>query len=383
MAEQPRTYERFPLIRRIEHVVMLTSFTTLGVTGLPQKFPLSAVSQFIVSVLGGIENTRNIHHVAAVVMMIGTVYHLVMMGYGLYVRRVRMSMLPSLQDAKDAFQALMYNIGLAKSRPQMGRYTFEEKAEYWAFVWGTIVMAISGFMMWNPIATTRFLPGEFIPAAKAAHGGEAVLAVLAIILWHFYGVHLKFFNKSMWTGKLTEEEMLHEHPLELADIKAGIAHPHVDEAVLKKRRMIYYPIAAVLSLGMLFGIYQFVTLETTAIETIPFVDTGGPVYSPQTPTPAPTSEPAPAAADASFASVNALLGQKCGSCHGTTAMADLNLTTYADMLKGGKSGPAIVPGDAQASKLVAVQSAGGHPSQLTPEELDMIINWINSGAPEE
>ncbi|MBK7452547.1 MAG: hypothetical protein IPJ46_02175 [Anaerolineales bacterium] len=80
-------------------------------------------------------------------------------------------------------------------------------------------------LMWNPITSAKFLPGEIIPAAKATHGGEAVLAVLAIILWHFYGVHIKFFNKAMWTGKMTEEQMQHEHPLELAAIKAG-SRPH-------------------------------------------------------------------------------------------------------------------------------------------------------------
>ena len=86
--------------------------------------------------------------------------------------------------------------------PQEARYTFGEKVEYWSVVWGTVIMAVTGFMMWNPISTLRFLPGEAIPAAKAAHGGEAVLAVLAIIIWHFYHVHIKTFNKSMFTGKL-------------------------------------------------------------------------------------------------------------------------------------------------------------------------------------
>jgi cytochrome b subunit of formate dehydrogenase len=211
----PRTYQRFPLARRIEHLVMLLSFTTLGLTGLPQKFSSSPVSIAFVNILGGIENLRTIHHFAAIVMMLGTAWHILVFGYMGYVRRTRLSMLPSLQDVKDAWQALMYNIGLAKSFPQMGRYTFEEKMEYWAFAWGAIIMGATGFMMWNPITTTRLLPGEVIPAAKAAHGGEALLAVLAIIIWHMYGVHIKRFNKSMWTGKMTEEEMLHEHHLNL------------------------------------------------------------------------------------------------------------------------------------------------------------------------
>jgi hypothetical protein len=86
-------------------------------------------------------------------------------------------------------------------------------------------MAITGFILWNPIASANLLPGEFIPAAKEVHGGEALLAVLAIIVWHMYHVHIRHFNKSMFTGRMTEEEMLEDHPLELADIKAGRVDP--------------------------------------------------------------------------------------------------------------------------------------------------------------
>ncbi|NCP86563.1 MAG: cytochrome B [Anaerolineae bacterium CG_4_9_14_3_um_filter_57_17] len=287
MSKTSSTFERFPLIRRIEHVLMLTSFSTLGLTGLPQKYPDSGISQAIVNLLGNVDNLRQVHHVAATFLMLGTIYHLMMFGYKFYVERARLTMLPSLQDAKDALQAFLYNLGFAKARPQMGRYGFEEKAEYWAFVWGTVVMAITGYMMWNPIATTMYLPGEFIPAAKAAHGAEAVLAVLAILLWHFYGVHLKTLNKAMWTGHLTEEEMLHEHPLELADIKAGIDKPVINAVTLAKRQRIYWPIAIVISAAMLYGVYNFVTSENTAITTVPIQDVGGPIYSPQTPTPQP------------------------------------------------------------------------------------------------
>src|SRR5689334_20103024 len=205
-------YQRFSLPQRIQHAVMATCFITLSTTGLVQKFPLNGISQFIVGSLGGIENMRAIHHVAAIVFMLGVFYHLLSLGYDFYVKRTRMSMLPALQDVKDGLQAFLYNIGFAKHRPQMGRFTFEEKAEYWAFAFGTVVMITTGFFMWNPIATTQFLPGQIIPAGKAAHGAEAILAVLAILVWHFYGVFVKFVNRSMFTGKLSEEEMLEEHP---------------------------------------------------------------------------------------------------------------------------------------------------------------------------
>lgn len=391
MSTVTRYYERFSIYERIEHIIMLVSFTTLAVTGLPQKYPEAGVSQFIVGVLGGIDFMRSIHHFAATILMLGTVYHIVAVGYKVFVKRAQMSMLPGLQDAKDALQAFIYNIGIGKTRPQMGRFTFEEKAEYWALVWGTAVMAITGFMMWNPIATAKFLPGEAIPAAKAAHGAEAVLAVLAIIVWHFYGVHLKHFNKAMWTGKLNEEEMLHEHPLELADIKAGAHAKETNPVVLKKRRTVYYPVAGVVAVVLLGGIYAFVTMETTSIKTIvPPPSSNLPVYLPQTPTPMPTAVPTetpqPGAAPAALtwdASVGPLFQQKCAACHGAAAIAGLNLSTYADAIKGAASGPVIVPNDSANSKLVQVQSAGGHPGQLSPDELTQIKAWIDAGAPEK
>jgi cytochrome b subunit of formate dehydrogenase len=279
-----QTYLRFPLARRIEHWVMMLSFVTLGLTGIPQKFSTSGISIAVIGALGGIEVLRTIHHTAAIVMMLGSVWHMLVMGYSVFVLRDKMTMLPSLQDAKDGLQALLYNLGFAKTYPQMGRYTFEEKMEYWAFVWGAAVMTITGFFMWNPITATRFLPGEFVPAAKAAHGGEAVLAVLAIIIWHMYGVHIKRFNKAMFNGHQSEEEMLHEHPLELADIKAGIADRRPDAATLRKRQMIYYPVAAILTIAMLGGIYGFINNEKTAITTItPLTETQ--IFVPQTPQP--------------------------------------------------------------------------------------------------
>jgi formate dehydrogenase subunit gamma len=407
-----RTYERFPLARRIEHWVMMLSFTTLAITGLPQRFSSSPISIAFVGILGGIEALRTIHHIAAIVMMLGTAWHLLVFGYLSYVRRTRLTMLPTLQDVKDGWQALMYNIGRAKTPPQMGRYTFEEKMEYWAFVWGAMIMGATGFMMWNPIATARFLPGEVIPAAKAAHGGEALLAVLAIIIWHMYGVHIKRFNKAMFTGKMTEEEMLHEHPLELADVKAGMAERPVDDATLRKRQRAYLPIAGVLALFMLLGVYGFVSAEQTALTTIERQAPTVVVFVPWTSTPAPTQTPTVPATETSLPTaspttgpegtpdstpstpsvssdltwdnaIGPMLQAKCSTCHGATALGGLNLSTYADAMAGGTSGPVITPGDGANSLLVTKQQAGGHPGQLTPEEIAQVIEWIDAGALEK
>jgi cytochrome b subunit of formate dehydrogenase len=268
MSEKSNSFLRFPVSRRIEHVLLLTTFILLAATGLPQKYPLSPVSVFIAQTLGGIENLYKIHHAATVIVMFAVTYHLLTIGYHVFVLRSKWSMMLYPQDMKDGLQALLYNLGFAKSPPKMGRYTFEEKFEYWAFVWGYTVMAVTGFMMWNPITTTRYLPGEFIPAARAAHGGEAVLAALAILVWHMYHVRIKRTNNSMFTGKLDMEVMEEEHPLELEEAKAGNSHTP-DAATLRKRLMVFYPLAAVFIIIMLFGAYQYVTIETTAVDVVP------------------------------------------------------------------------------------------------------------------
>lgn len=386
MNETQKTYVRFELGRRIEHILLIASFTTLALTGLPQKFSTAGVSDFIIRVFGGITNIRVVHHAAAVVFMLEAVYHLVVIGYKLYVLQFKPSMLPGTKDVQDAIQAFAYNLGLTKRQPRMGRYTFQEKLEYWALVWGLVVMAFTGFMLWNPIATTSVLPGVVIPAAKTAHGWEAVLAVLALLIWHTYNVHIKHFNKSIWTGKLTREEMEEEYPLELEEIEKADQINQRENALIEKRRKIYFPLAAVISFAFLFGIYKFVTFEVTAITTVPPAESA-PVIQVQTPTPLPTEEPTPTSAVPAAGAnltwtgvIGPLFQQKCGACHGQAG--GLNLSDYAAALEGGTKGPVIIPGNVDGSPLVALQAAGGHPGQLSAEELDLVKNWILAGAPQ-
>lgn len=272
MSQHAPSYHRFTRVQRIEHFLLLTSFTVLSITGLPQLYALTGVGRWAVEVMGGIELIRIVHRVAAVVLMLETIYHGGVVTYRVFVERVRLTMLPGWKDVTDGLQSLAYNFGLAKERPEMGRYNFGEKVEYWAVIWGTVVMVITGFMLWNPIATTNFLPGQIIPAAKAAHGGEALLAILSILTWHFYNVHFKVFNRSMFTGRISHHEMEEEHALELEEIQAGITDRPVSPEVLKRRRRIFYPIATVISAVLLTGLYFFVTYEETAITTVPRQD---------------------------------------------------------------------------------------------------------------
>jgi cytochrome b subunit of formate dehydrogenase len=383
------TYSRFDISQRVEHIVFLVSFTILGFTGLIQKFAAYPLCDYFIYILGGIERVRTIHHYSAIIMMIVSGYHVLVLGYKVYVLRVKWTMMPVIEDLQHLITDVLYYLGLRKHRAFYGRYNYAEKMEYLAVVWGTVIMGLTGFMMWNPLSTTKFLPGSTIPAAKAAHGAEAILAVAAIIIWHFYHVHIKHLNKSMFTGKLSRTEMIHEHPAELDQIEKGNAYRRPPAKVLKRRQQVFFPAAVIFSLAFGFGIYKFANFETTAITTIPQGETAQ-VYVPVTPTPRPSPTPPPTLAPGD--EVNAmtwdgyfsgLFRNRCSSCHGMTSVGGLSLATYQDALNGGNSGPAIIPGDPDNSVLVLKQSAGNHPGQLTIDELDQVIAWINAGAPEK
>jgi cytochrome b subunit of formate dehydrogenase/mono/diheme cytochrome c family protein len=383
--EKSKRFLRFELTQRIEHLVMLVSFTILAITGLPQKFPEVGISVWFFRLVGGIELARVVHRSSAVILMLVSIFHIIAVLYRVFVKRVRLTMLPLWEDAKHVYEDVMFYLGLRAQKARYDRYNYAEKAEYLAVVWGTIIMAITGFMMWNPIATTRILPGEYIPAAKAAHGGEAILAVLAIILWHFYHVHLKHFNQSMFTGYLNREEMEDEHPAELERIERGVnGEPPPD--VLKRRRRVFIPFASVLSLVLVSGVVAFVTFEDTSITTIPPGESA-PIYVTRAPETTPTLPATPTTvriqAETWSGGFEALFRNRCGTCHGITSVGGISLATYEDALEGGKSGPGIVPGDPDASMIVQVQQAGGHPGQLTDEELEQLIAWIEAGAPKE
>jgi cytochrome b subunit of formate dehydrogenase/mono/diheme cytochrome c family protein len=389
MSETKKSFIRFSIAQRIEHITLVLSFTTLGLTGLPQKYILSPVSQAVINGLGGIENIRVIHRVAATIFLLEAIYHLVVAGYKLFVRREDASMVPTIKDGRDAIESFLYNLGLRKDFPKMPRYNFAEKAEYWAMLWGLLVMALSGFMLWNPILTTNLFPGEFIPAAKVAHGGEAVLAVLAIILWHFWAVHLKMFNKSMFTGKMTRHEMLEEHGAELESIEAGRTTLAPAPEVQRQRMTLFIPAAAVVSLALLGGVYWFVTFEQTSITTIPRAEMAQ-VFVPQTPTPAPpTATPAPtgtpaptsapgevvAAGPAWNGDLDGIFQQKCGACHGK--LGGFSAGSYADAMSK------IEAGSPDTSPVVKVQQAGDHAGKFSADELKRVIEWIQAGAPEQ
>lgn len=259
---------RFRPSVRFEHLILLITFTGLGLTGIPQKYASHAWAEGMISIMGGIETVRIIHRIMATGLMAESIYHIGMIGFKLFVLGEPPYLLPSVKDGKDLVGVMLYNLGFKKEHPEMGRFNFEEKLEYWAVIWGMGIMIITGFMLWNPIATTQLMPGQIIPAAKQAHGQEALLAVIAIVTWHFYNV-LTHNNFSIFTGFIRRKTMEEKHALELAEIDAGESHQPPPKDVIRKRLYVYAPIAFLFAAVLLVGLVWFVSFEQSAITTLP------------------------------------------------------------------------------------------------------------------
>lgn len=397
MSSSGDAIRRFSVSDRAEHWVQMISFVALAITGLVQRYDGAWLSEKLISGMSGIEVVRDIHRVFATVLMLAVVYHFGSAFYRKYVLGRPREMVPGAADARALAGSLKYISGRADQPPAQGRFTWEEKVEYWAFVWGTVIMVVTGFLLWNPIATTNFLPGQWVPTSKVVHGGEATLAVLAIIVWHTYHVHFAHFNKSMFTGKMSRGEMVELHPLELASIEAGdYTLPPVEE---RRRRLTrFIPIYGFMSVVLLAGIYLFVTFEDTNIATIKpaeQVEVFAPVET--LPPGAVTTTSAPAtttttggttdttvAAEPSWDAVVAgFFTPRCTGCHGAGLQSGgLDLSTFDAAVAGGGSGPGIVPGDAAASTIVQEMASGAHPGLLPDQELAVLQAWIDDGAAE-
>jgi formate dehydrogenase subunit gamma len=217
---------RFNLQQRIEHLVTMLTFAVLCLTGLPQKFYQAGWAQGIVGVLGGVDNTRWIHRIAGITLAVSTIVHFsngirIMLG-----KRHYFSMVPTKKDFQDAIQQLRYYLGMTEQHPHYDRFTYKEKFEYWGLVVGNVIMVATGFVLFFPVQAASFIPGQVIPAAKVAHSNEGLMAFFVITIWHIFNAHLNPdvfpFDASIFTGKVSRERYLHEHPLELARLEGGL-----------------------------------------------------------------------------------------------------------------------------------------------------------------
>jgi cytochrome b subunit of formate dehydrogenase len=157
-----------------------------------------------------------LHRIAAIVFMGTVLWHCIFLIATRRGRQVFVDMLPRWADFVHFFQTIAYNLRMHSERPREGRFTYVEKAEYWALVWGTVVMIASGMVLWFDVGIARYVLLQVIDAALVFHFWEAWLATLAIAVWHFYSVlfdpEIYPMNPSWLDGTMPEWMHRHEHP---------------------------------------------------------------------------------------------------------------------------------------------------------------------------
>ncbi len=216
-----RTVVRMTLNQRAQHIILFTSFTVLVVSGFALAWPDSFFSGLFFGDLrlhlgGSSEPLRRlVHRVAAVIIMALGVYHIAYITFTAEGRKMLRDIWLRFSDGSDLIAVLRYYLGRSSQKPTFGRFSYAEKAEYWAGMWGTIVMAVTGVVIWYAVAVATWIPRWWIDIATTIHFYEAILATLAIVVWHFY--HVIFdpdvypMNWAWFDGKMSEEQNREEH----------------------------------------------------------------------------------------------------------------------------------------------------------------------------
>ena len=200
-----------------QHMVLLITFVMLALTGFALRSPTTWWVD-ILSELGLNEERRRLtHRVMAFLMVAASFYHLY---YMLFTKRGRShlkALIPRWSDAKDAAANIGYHVGIRRRHPEFATYDYTQKLEYWALIWGTAIMSISGVVLMYPDVVTQWFPSWIVRVGEAVHYYEAILAVSAVVVWHFFFVILlprEYPMSWIWlTGRQPKEEWLAHHGL--------------------------------------------------------------------------------------------------------------------------------------------------------------------------
>lgn len=218
-----KVHVRLRPIERIQHLLLLSSFTLLAFTGFAIKFPSSFLFTWLVHLEGPYSIRVWLHKVFAVVLIAASLFHV---GYLLFTRhgRARLKAIwPRPSDVREAVQAILHRVGLYKRAPEFGEFNYAEKVEYWALIWGTALMAFTGLYVWLDPYIQQFFPYWLYEVLRTIHFYEAILAVSSIVIWHFYHV---IFDPSLYPmnfawidGKIPEKLIVEERKRYLKELR--------------------------------------------------------------------------------------------------------------------------------------------------------------------
>jgi formate dehydrogenase gamma subunit len=207
---------RLTLNERAQHVLLLVSFIVLVITGFALKYPHSFWAEPIVRWEKDFPLRGWLHRIAGVMLIGASAYHLIYLFTSRDGRRWVKDMLPKVRDVREAVHTVSYNLGHRPNPPRYARFNYIEKAEYWALVWGTAVMAFTGILLWSHDWVLAYLPYPMsvLDVTTAVHFYEAILATFSILIWHFYAViidpEVYPLKWTVVTGRAPEHEVREE-----------------------------------------------------------------------------------------------------------------------------------------------------------------------------
>jgi cytochrome b subunit of formate dehydrogenase len=173
---------------RWQHGMIMVSFPVLVYTGFALVYPGGWWSAPLSSLEARFALRGTLHRAAAVVMVAALVWHLIHLAVSPRLRACFRGLVPAWRDVGVLGGTLAWYLGRRSAPPPSGRFNYAEKAEYWAFLWGSVLMTVTGLPLWFSTFTLATLPAWVPDVATALHFYEAVLATLAIVVWHFYWV---------------------------------------------------------------------------------------------------------------------------------------------------------------------------------------------------
>jgi cytochrome b subunit of formate dehydrogenase len=233
-------YRRFNVFHRWMHFLVFVSFTVLVFTGMPLKYKEAAWARWFMDLFGGVQAAGVYHRIAAIVTVFyWTAEMIVMVIMVLKTRggaRRRIPLMFNGKDFEDIVGMFAWFFGRGP-KPQFDRYTYWEKFDYLSLVAGTVIIGVTGFMMWFPLEVTKVLPGYWLNVALVIHSNEALLAMGVIFIFvHFFSAHLKPeswpMDKVIFTGTQPVEHYRTERPLEYA---RRVSEGTLDDVLVEKR----------------------------------------------------------------------------------------------------------------------------------------------------
>ncbi len=206
---------RMNLNELLQHTALMVTFTVLAITGFAFHYSGSWWAKIMFGWPGGYIARRTIHEIAAILFILTAIWHLIYL-FSKRGKHFFRDIFPRPNDFRGFFQTMAYDLGLRKKPPRFGRFSYIEKAEYWALVWGTIVMSVTGVALWFGTVTENILHVGALGVMLVIHFYEAILAGLAILIWHLYSTIFNppvYPNNPSWyTGKMPLEMYRDEHP---------------------------------------------------------------------------------------------------------------------------------------------------------------------------